>query len=145
MILPDTNLLIYAFRREYPQHEPTRRWLEGLWVAGEKVLVHPLTGTAFLRLTTRPLGPVPPAPMEDAVAFLSAIDRAGGPFPRAEASTHGTVLARLCSRHGIRGDGVVDAWLAAFCITHRIRFASHDGGFARFSPELQWVDPLADD
>ena len=115
MILLDANLLLYAFRREFSEHEAAKRWMDKASAAGEVFVVHPLVGAAFLRLSTRKLGPMPPAPMAAALDFLSVLLVAGMRLPEAE--NHGQVLSRLCARHGIQGDGVVDAWLAAFAIT----------------------------
>ena len=142
MILPDVNLLLYAFRAEFPEHAAARGWLEGVLKARQGLLIHPLVGCAFLRLTTRALGPVPVAPVSKAMAFLDALEHAHiGAAPTDKPAQTG-VLARLCEKHRIAGDGVVDAWLAAYAITHRLTLASHDRGFKRFVPELDWLDPL---
>lgn len=139
MILPDTNLLLYAFRPEFDEHAMVRKWIAGQIAAGETFVMHPLAFGAFLRLSTRKLGQLPPASVEAALKFLEGL----GAARIAEEPNHGKVLARLCTIHGIQGDGIVDAWLAAFAITHSMRLASHDRGFSRFAPELEWVDPLA--
>lgn len=139
MILPDTNILLYAFRPEFPQHEMARQWMTKQVDSGEIFVMHPLAFGAFLGLATRTLGPLPPAPADLSIRFLTALDAAR----IAEAPNHDRVLSRLCSAHGIHGDGIVDAWLAAFAITHGILLASHDKAFARFAPELEWIDPLA--
>lgn len=138
MILADTNLLLYAFRPEFPEHGAARHWLSTLVEAGEIFAMHPLAFAAFLRLATRQLGPIPPAPVDLAIQFLTALEGAR----LAEAPNHEKVLSRLCGTHGILGDGIVDAWLAAFAITHGMVLASHDRAFARFVPELEWIDPL---
>jgi toxin-antitoxin system PIN domain toxin len=142
MILPDVNLLLYAFRAEFPEHAATRLWLEGVLASRERVALHPLIGCAFLRLTTRALGVLPPAPMSAAIAFLSGLARAGGCESPAEKAAQTAILGRICGEHRIAGDGVTDAWLAAYAITHQFTLASHDRGFARFTPELDWLDPL---
>ena len=139
MILLDTNLLLYAFRPEFPEHEAARKWLGDQMEAGEIFVMHPLAFGAFLRLATRKLGPLPAAPVEQAIRFLQALDAAR----IAESANHEKVLSRLCSAHAIQGDAIVDAWLAAFAITHGMGLASHDRDFARFAPELEWIDPLA--
>lgn len=138
MILPDTNLLLYAFRPELPEHPSARKWLQAVIDSGEILVMHPLVYGAFLRLSTRQLGPIPPAPVELSIRFLSTLDGAR----IAETENHDRVLSRLGSTHGILGDGIVDAWLASFAITHGIQLASHDKAFSRFAPELEWFDPI---
>lgn len=58
------------------------------------------------------------------------------PTPR-----HGEVLGRLIVTHGITGNLVPDAQLAALAIEHGLTIYSNDSDFARF-PEITWVDPL---
>ena len=141
MTLPDTNLLLYAFRAEFPEHGEARRWLDGLASDRGLLALHPLTVAAFLRLATRRLGPLPPAPAATALAFVVALEQRGTWLMETADHTH--IMGRLLRHHRISGDGIPDAWLAALAITHGLALASHDRGFARFTPELEWVDPLA--
>ena len=141
MILPDTNLLLYAFRNEFPEHGKARRWLDGLASDRGLLALHPLTVAAFLRLATRRLGPLPPAPSATALAFVVGLEQRG--IWLTETTDHTRLMGRLLQRHQISGDGIPDAWLAALAITQGLTLASHDQGFARFAPELQWLDPLA--
>jgi predicted nucleic acid-binding protein len=43
--------------------------------------------------------------------------------------------------HGIRGNLVPDAYLAALAVSHGCRLATSDRGFARF-PGLDFFDPV---
>ena len=139
MILVDANILIYAFRAELPQHRRAKSWLEGVR-AGESVFLHPLVSTAFLRLTTKPLGPLPPAPVRESVAFLDALQSTPGPA-LVESPHHLGAVLRLAEGLGLAGDQSADLWLAAFALTNGLAIASANRGFARF-PGLRWINPV---
>ena len=48
------------------------------------------------------------------------------------------ILADLCRRGPITGNGVPDAYLAALAIEAGATWITADSGFARFEPELRW-------
>jgi uncharacterized protein len=141
LILLDANLILYAFRKEYPQHSIAHSWLEEQLAASETLILHPLAVAAFLRLSTKQLGLLRPAPVPEVLKFIAVLENSAVRLP--EHSSHGKVLARLCERHEIRGDGLVEASLAAFAITNGLILASHDRAFSRFIPELDWIDPIS--
>lgn len=57
-------------------------------------------------------------------------------------SQHATLMAELCRSGTFVANDVPDLHLAALAISHGLKLASHDGGFARFDG-LRWFDPLA--
>lgn len=44
--------------------------------------------------------------------------------------------------HRVQGPLVTDAQLAALAIDHGVAIVSTDADFARFAPEVRWLDPL---
>ncbi len=144
MIFPDTNLLIYGFRAEFPQHPRARAWWLGILQGTEPIAWHPLVACAFLRLTTKTLGPLPAAPFGEACAFLETLLRSPVLCRIQEGPRHAAILRQLCGRHRLAGDPVTDAWLAALAMEHNATLASADQDFARFSG-LRWINPLAED
>ncbi len=52
MILPDVNVLIYAFREEVPEHLACRRWLDGVVLGDARFGLAPLALSALVRITT---------------------------------------------------------------------------------------------
>ena len=142
MTLLDTNLLIYAFHREYPEHPAARVWLDFEIDRGESIILHPLAAIAFLRIVTKRIGTLSPSPIDTALDFLSALQPAI-PGVLLDDAAHLEIFRRLAARHAIAGDGCTDTWLAAFAIRHRLTLASADRAFARFRPELDWLNPLA--
>ena len=137
----DANILIYAFREEMPQHIRTQAWVERARADGARLVLHPLACAAFLRLVTRQLDALPPATLNDALAYLQALTDEDSQTMRVFAELR--TLEALAAQHQIVGDGVVDAILAAHAINEQLTLVSHDRGFARFAPQLQWLDPLS--
>ena len=52
MILPDLNVLVYAFRESLPEHGAYSRWLRRAAVAPEGLLLTDLALLAFIRIVT---------------------------------------------------------------------------------------------
>ena len=66
MIVPDVNVLIYAFREDQPDHGRYREWLTGAFAADEPVALpgHVLSG--FMRVVTNPRVFAPATPPDEA-------------------------------------------------------------------------------
>jgi hypothetical protein len=143
MILPDVNVLVYAYRREADDHDAYAAWLITL-VAGQDELAladHCLTG--FLRIVTNPRIFADPAPTSGALAFVDRLRTARRGRPVAATPATWDVLAgHIAQDRGIRGNLVPDAYLAALSVSHGCRLATGDRGFARF-PGLEFFDPIA--
>lgn len=141
MILPDVNVLVYAYRGESGDHEAYSAWLSAL-VAGEDELAlvdHCLTG--FLRIVTNPRIYAEPAPTAEALRFVSRLRVARrGHSITATSATWEVLETHVSHDRGIRGNLVPDAYLAALAVSHGCRLATADRGFARF-PDLDIFDP----
>lgn len=143
MILPDVNVLVYAYRREAEDHDAYATWLTTL-VAGQDELAlvdHCLTG--FLRIVTNPRIFADPAPTAEALTFVDRLRgaRRGRPVT-ATPATWNVLAGHIAEDRGIRGNLVPDAYLAALAISHGCRLATADRGLARFSG-LEFFDPIA--
>ena len=69
MILPDVNVLIYAFRRDTAQHATCKRWLDGLIAGQPRFALSPLVLSAVARITTNQRIFRSPSAVEEAFAF----------------------------------------------------------------------------
>ena len=143
MILPDVNVLVYAFREEATRHAEYAQWLSALLDGDDELALHDTVLSGFVRGVTNPritADPAPPSIARDFVTELRTAARA-----RWSAPGHSTweVFGRLVDQDaGIRGNRVPDAYLAAVAITHGCRLATADRGFARY-PGLRFFDPAA--
>ena len=141
MLLLDANLLIYAFRRDLPQHVAAKCWLEVRLSEDEPLGLHPFSELAFLRITTNPRAFIHPSHPEEALRFLERLRSAtvvsevhSGPEQRA-------IFVRLAHDYHLVANDLSDAFIAAVAIEAGAVLVSADHGFGRFRG-LRWIDPL---
>lgn len=142
MIVPDLNLLVYAYNADAPLHDQARVWWEGLMNGRDPVGIPWVVSCGFVRLMTHPR--VLDVPLDPLVAidhvsswFECPHVRVLNPSPR-----HLIVLKGLLGSIGVGGNLVTDAHIAAIAIEHQAEVHSNDADFARF-PGLSWSNPLA--
>lgn len=141
MILPDVNVLVYAFRREAERHDAYAAWLAAMVAGGEEIALHDAALTGFVRIVTNPRIVPTPAPTRLALEFVARLRTARRSRWLPAGSACWTRLGELADRdRGITGNLVPDAHLAAVALAHGCRLATADRGFARF-PGLDWFDP----
>lgn len=141
IVLPDVNVLVYAFRRESSLHESYAAWLADLLGGAGEIGVTEGTLTGFLRIVTNPRIYADPAPTTHALAFVDVVRRARRRTWVGVTDAVWTTFSRLVdSDHQVRGNLLPDAWLAALALAHGCRIATADRGFARFNG-LDWFDP----
>jgi toxin-antitoxin system PIN domain toxin len=141
MIVPDVNLLVYAYSRRAPMHLAARKWWEATLDEGTPVGIPWAVLCGFIRVTTHPAVLDPPLRVERTLEFVrSWLERPGvrilEPGPR-----HLEILASLLTGLGVAGNLTTDAHLAAIAIEHQCEILSNDTDFGRF-PGLRWHDPL---
>lgn len=143
MILPDVNVLVYAFRREAPEHPRYAAWLTAVVGGTDELALNDLVLAGFTRIVTNPKVVAAPAPTRLALDFVGRLRAArrarwltagSGPWSRLE--------DLVDQDRAISGNLVPDAFLAALALAHGCRLATVDRGFARF-PGLDWFDPAA--
>ena len=141
MIVPDVNLLVYAYNQDAREHARARAWWEGLLASSDAVGLPWAVSLGFIRLMTHAAVLVKPLDPRRAVAHVrSWLDQPNveilDPGPR-----HLEVLDRLLGELGVAGNLTTDAHLAATAIEHQCELHSNDADFARFSG-LRWRNPL---
>ncbi|MGH9280777.1 MAG: TA system VapC family ribonuclease toxin [Acidimicrobiales bacterium] len=141
IVLPDVNVLVYAFRRESPLHERYAAWLADLLGGANEVGLTEGTLTGFLRIVTNPRIYADPAPTSDALAFVDAVRLARRRrWVGVTDAVWKTFSALVDSDPQVRGNLLPDAWLTALALAHGCRLATADRGFGRFDG-LDWFDP----
>jgi uncharacterized protein len=140
MILPDVNVLIYAFRQDVPQHAICRPWLAKVVSSDTRFGVSPLALSAVVRITTNPRTYRMPSTIEEAFRFCENL--LGQPHCQVvePGERHWEIFKRLCIETDTRGSRVTDAWFAALAIESGCEWITLDRDFARF-PELSWRTP----
>jgi len=140
MILPDVNVLIYAFRTDVPQHAICNSWLNRIIENDTRFGISPLAMAAVARITTNPRSYKMPSTLGEAFAFADYI--LGQPHcqPIEPGERHWDIFKRLCIETNTRGSRVTDAWYAALAIESGCDWITLDRDFARF-PGLKWRVP----
>lgn len=142
MILPDINLLLYAYNRASPFHAGAVSWWQSALRGHEPVGLAPVVALGFVRLITRPgafPAPLPPGPAIAAVASwlhcppVVVLDD-GGP----ERLCRVFQLLEAC---GTAGNLTSDAQIAALALEHHAVVHTADADFSRF-PGVRWRNPL---
>lgn len=142
MIIPDVNLLVYAYNTDAPAHVAARAWWEEALSAPRPVGLPWAVSLSFVRVMSNAVAlPRPVAPQVAVAHVRTWLEQANVrvlvPGPR-----HLDLLEHLLSRASATSKLTTDAHLAALAIENQAELHSSDVDFARF-PGLSWVNPLA--
>lgn len=140
MMLPDVNVLIYAFRPDTAHHEASYRWLTQVAQSGAEFGISPLALSAVIRITTNPRLHRIPSTRDEAFAFCDAILAQPHCCVVEPGPQHWDLFRQLCHDTQTVGVGTTDAWYAALAIENDCEWITYDRDFARF-PRLRWRAP----
>ena len=140
MILPDVNVLIYALRKDVPQHEVCRRWLNSVVAGDARFGISLLALAAVVRVTTQARIYKTPSTTDEAFGFCEDIRSQPHCQVVEPGERHWDIFQRLCVDTDTRGPRVTDAWFAALAIESGCEWITLDRDFARF-PGLKWQVP----
>jgi toxin-antitoxin system PIN domain toxin len=143
VILPDVNVLLYAFRDAAQDHAAYRDWLERTVASDEAFALSEFVLSAVVRIATHPRVFSPPSTLANALAFCDALRGQPNAVLVSPGPRQWDIFARLCVSANATGSLVPNAYLAALAIEHGCEFVSTDRGYARFAG-LRWRHPLAD-
>lgn len=142
MIAVDTNLLVYAHRRESTFHDKAKLCISELVASGAAWAIPWPCVHEFYGVVTNARAFRPASTIEHAGAQLSAWFAAPSLALLHEGPNHWGVLKAQLVAGRIVGGQVHDARIAAICIEHGVReFWSADRDFNRF-PSLPVRNPL---
>lgn len=143
MIVPDANLLIYAYNRlDTRHHDQARSWWESLLNSPDPVGLPWISAGGFLRVMTHPRILDDPMPVPEAVAAVRSWLERPNVIVLQPGSRFGELFLTLLEQSGTGGNLTTDAQLAALAIEHQAELHSNDADFGRF-PGLRWRNPLA--
>jgi toxin-antitoxin system PIN domain toxin len=140
MILPDVNVLIYAFRPDDPKHAICNPWLNRVVAADAPFGISPLALAAVVRITTNPRMFPDPSKLSEAWAFVDYLLAQPHCQIVEPGERHWDIFKRLCLETDTRGSRVTDAWYAALAIESGCEWITFDRDYARF-PGLKWRLP----
>ena len=141
MIIPDTNLLIYAHDESCPRHHEALDWWQRTLAGSQTVGIPWIVMLAFTRLLTSPqicLNPLTTGQVREIVeSWLS------GPNVRLIQVSQRAVgsFFDLLGEAGMGGNLCTDALIALHAREHSATIYSNDRDFDRF-PGVKWINPL---
>ena len=140
MILPDVNVLIYALRKDVPQHAVCKSWLNRI-IEGETAFgVSRLVLSAVVGIATGPRTFAMPSTLDEAFGFCRDLFSQPHCCLIEPGARHWAIFELLCRETDTSGPRATDAWFAALAIEHGCEWVTLDRDFARF-PKLRWSVP----
>ncbi|MFM9135958.1 MAG: TA system VapC family ribonuclease toxin [bacterium] len=142
MLCLDVNVLVHAFVRASPSHERCATWLESALQDRQAMALPLATLSGFVRIvTSRLVFPTPSTPdrATEFTDWLLAHPRTL--IPPTNQSVY-DISRDLIREHGLSGNDVPDAFLAATALHLGATLVTADRGFRRFgSPAV--LDPCS--
>ncbi len=140
MIVPDTNLLLYAYDDRSRHHDRSRRWWEELVNGTERVGIPWVVTTGFMRLVTGS-GPLRrPITLETALTLVQEWFQFPQVIPLNPGPDHLSLFRQNLMAAGVAGNLVTDAHIAALAMEYQAEVHSNDADFGHF-PGLHWRKP----
>ena len=142
MIVPDVNILVYAYNQDAPHHRVARRWWEDTLSVTESVVgLTWVTCLGYMRLTTNRRVLLHPWNAVEAIEHI----RTWLSRPHVQllqpGPCHLDIMAGFAAAGILTSELTTDAHLAAMAIEYQGTVYSNDGDFARF-PGLRHQNPL---
>lgn len=142
MMLVDTNVMVYAHRRDAERHPEYRDWMWAMINGPEPYAVADFAVLGMVRVVTdRRFYREVASTITDALAFAGEIRNQ----PHAHVISPGpkfwSIFSNLCRLTDAGGKLIPGAYLAALALEHGCEVVTTDKDFRRF-PALRWRHPL---
>ncbi|MEO8064339.1 MAG: TA system VapC family ribonuclease toxin [Pseudomonadota bacterium] len=142
MIAVDTNILVYAHRRDSPWHTPAAACIRELAEGSASWAIPWPCMHEFLAIATHERIFSPPTPLPKALEQIAAWLESPTLVMLSESPGYGDVLSRLVEGAKLTGPRIHDARVAALCVHHGVReLLTADRDFGRFG-EIRTRNPL---
>ncbi|MDE2900538.1 MAG: PIN domain-containing protein [Chloroflexota bacterium] len=141
MIIPDINLLVYAYDPEASRHNSARQWWEGLVNGSEPVGLPWAVIVGFVRLVTNASAVSHPMTPQRAIDHVEEWLSYSHIAPLDPGPQHLANFRRALALTGTGRNRVPDAHIAALALEHGAAVHSNDSDFGRF-PGLRRRNPL---
>lgn len=141
MILPDANVLIYAFRSDADRHEEYKSWLEAAVDGPAAYGIAPQVLASVLRICTHPRIFARPSAPETSFEFCRALLAHPNATLVTAGERHWAIFESLCRSSKATGNLLQDAWFAALAMESGCEWITTDRDYARFDG-LDWRSPF---
>lgn len=142
MIIPDVNLLIYAYDATSPNHLRARAWWEAVLSGVEPVGIPWIVVLAFVRLMTHPTLSENPMTIAQVRKAVTAWLQVGHVRLLSPSPASLTTFFSLLDAANKGGNLSTDAMIAALASEHGGCIYSNDNDFSVF-PNVVWKNPLS--
>jgi toxin-antitoxin system PIN domain toxin len=141
MIVPDVNLLVYAYNSDAALHGRARQWWEDAVRGRQPVGLPWVVMLGFLRVITSRA--VFARPMRSETALRHVRTWLGQPsvHPLQPGPRHLEILTGFAEAGALAPAVMTDAHIAALAVENQATVHSNDADFGRF-PGLRWRNPL---
>ncbi len=133
MVLPDVNILVYAFRPDTERHAPAFSWLRETLDTPSAFGLSDIAASGFLRVVTHPGIFRNPDNIGSALAFIETIMNRPNCVVVRPGPRHWEIFQRLCRDSRAKGNLVPDAFFAALAMEHGCEWVTTDRDYSRFS------------
>jgi hypothetical protein len=142
MIIPDINLLVYAYNTDAPHHDHAKSWWENTLSGTQPVGLPWVVCLGFVRLMTSRAVLISPMSAAEALQHV----RSWIATPQADilqpGPRHLDILDSFATAGVLVSSVLTDAHIAALAIEYQAEVHSNDNDFSRFAG-LRWRDPLS--
>ena len=141
MIVPDVNLILYAYDQDGPFHHESASWWSRCLNGSEAVGLAPVVIFAFIRLSTSPRIYSKPLSLQECAGIVRSWLR----VPAATLLEHDAgdidVALDLLDSAGASGNLTTDAQIGALALRYRATVHTADTDFSRLR-DVRWRNPL---
>lgn len=141
MIVPDLNLLVYAYDASSAQHRAAAAWWEGCMNGPEEVGLASVVVFGFLRLATHPRAFSRPLAVDEAIRRVDSWLVRSQVRELLASPRHVRDVMAMLSKAGTGGNLSTDAQIAALARQENAVIHTNDTDFHRF-PGLHLFNPL---
>lgn len=141
MILPDVNVLIYAFRPDSVDHLRYKSWLEDIVNGPFTYGMSPHVLSSVVRICTHPRIFKQPSGLAETLEFCRAVMAPAQATVVVPGERHWSLFERICIEANAVGSLVPDAWNAALAMEAGCEWITTDRDYARFTG-LKWSLPF---
>jgi hypothetical protein len=141
LILPDVNVLIYAFRADSADHSRYQAWLEDIVNGPAAYGMSPQVLGSVARICTHARIFARPSGLDEVFEFCGQLMAQPNATIVIPGDRHWPLFESLCRQSKATGNLVQDAWNAALAIESGCEWVTTDRDYARFAG-LKWRTPL---
>jgi uncharacterized protein len=142
MLVPDLNLLVYAFNADAPHHGAAAKWWEDALSGNERVGIPWFVLAGFIRLLSGKVVVKHPYPIKALFKITNEWFELPNVLLLEPTLRTYELMEKLMVEQSLPGSMVTDVFIAAKAMEHDATLCTNDAEFSRF-PGLKQSNPLS--